>query len=108
MDRLTSLDTSFLANEKANGQMAIGAVLAPPLDRSRPPWELVLVDGFDEDRFAVVYKTHHALADGISAAMDDLKASRHPLGARTIWSLNDWFRNFAPPPLLAAAQRRAG
>ena len=27
MDRLTSFDTSFLANEKANGHMAIGAVL---------------------------------------------------------------------------------
>ena len=34
MDRLTSFDTSFLANEKSNGHMAIGAVLvcdgAPP------------------------------------------------------------------------------
>ena len=27
MDRLTSFDTSFLANEKENGHMAIGAVL---------------------------------------------------------------------------------
>ena len=27
MDRLTSFDTSFLTNEKANGHMAIGAVL---------------------------------------------------------------------------------
>ena len=27
MDRLTSFDTSFLANEKGNGHMAIGAVL---------------------------------------------------------------------------------
>ena len=27
MDRLTSFDTSFLANEKANGHMAIGALL---------------------------------------------------------------------------------
>jgi WS/DGAT/MGAT family acyltransferase len=143
MDRLTSFDTSFLANEKANAHMAIGAVLvcagsppdaedflahirsrvhqlprlrqrllypplrlgtpfwvdhpdfdihrhvrrvalaqpgtearfrdlvgellAPPLDRSKPLWELILVEGFEEDRFAIVYKTHHAMADGISA-----------------------------------------
>jgi diacylglycerol O-acyltransferase len=143
MDRLTSFDTSFLANEKDNAHMAIGAVLmcagsapdaedflahirsrvhqlprlrqrllypplglgtpfwvdhaefdihrhvrrttlpapgseaqfrdlvgellAPPLDRSKPLWELNLVDGFAEDRFAIVYKTHHAMADGISA-----------------------------------------
>ncbi len=45
----------------------IGEVLSPPLDRSRPLWELWLVDGFAEDRFGIVYKTHHALADGISA-----------------------------------------
>jgi diacylglycerol O-acyltransferase / wax synthase len=143
MDRLSSFDTSFLANEKDNAHMAIGAVLvfdgsapsqeeflaqirsrlhqlprlrqlllvpplglgtpfwvddetfdvhrhvfratlpapgtdaelqalagelyAPALDRSKPLWELTLVDGFAEERFAVVYKTHHAMADGISA-----------------------------------------
>lgn len=143
MDRLTSFDASFLANEKANGHMAIGALLmcegeapdqedflthirsrvhqlprlrqrllypplglgtpfwvdcpefdihrhvsratlpepgtdaqfrelvgkllAPPLDRSKPLWELILVEGFADDRFAIVYKTHHAMADGISA-----------------------------------------
>jgi WS/DGAT/MGAT family acyltransferase len=143
MDRLTSFDTSFLANEKENAHMAIGAVLmcagpapseadflthirsrvhqlprlrqrllypplglgtpfwvdhhefdihrhvrrqtlpgpgseeqfralvgellAPPLDRAKPLWELILVEGFEDGRFAIVYKTHHAMADGISA-----------------------------------------
>ena len=45
----------------------VGDVLSPPLDRSRPLWELVLVEGFADDRFAIVYKTHHAMADGFSA-----------------------------------------
>ena len=143
MERLTSFDTSFLANERDNGHMALGAVmvcegsapsledfnahilsrlhllprlrqrvlfpplqlgrpfwadfpdfdiaqhvrqvtlpepgtdaqfhdlvgrcLSPPLDRSKPLWELWLVDGFEDDRFAIVYKTHHSMADGISA-----------------------------------------
>src|ERR1700761_5272080 len=44
-----------------------GALLAPPLDRAQPLWELPLVDGFAGEGFAVVYKTHHAMADGISA-----------------------------------------
>src|SRR6185437_14364669 len=44
-----------------------GELLAPALDRRKPLWELTLVDGFAEDRFAIVYKTHHAMADGISA-----------------------------------------
>ncbi len=33
--------------------------------------------------------------------MDALKASKQPLGAEAIWGLNDWFRDFAPPLLLA-------
>jgi len=45
----------------------VGEVLSPPLDRSRPLWQLVLVEGLAADRFAIVYKTHHALADGFSA-----------------------------------------
>ena len=143
MDRLTSFDTSFLTNEKANGHMAIGAImvcegsapsyedfvthirsrlhllprlrqrlafpplrlgtplwvdfpdfdiaahvrhvtlpapgsdaqfheligeyLSPPLDRAKPLWELWLVDGFEDERFGIIYKTHHSMADGISA-----------------------------------------
>lgn len=36
------------------------------LDRTRPLWELELVDGVDDDRFVVISKTHHCLLDGIS------------------------------------------
>jgi WS/DGAT/MGAT family acyltransferase len=167
MDRLTSFDTSFLANEKANGHMAIGAVLmcegsapeeedflahirsrvhqlprlrqrllypplglgtpfwvdypdfdihrhlrrvdlpapgneaqfqalvgellAPPLDRSKPLWELILVEGFEDDRFAIVYKTHHAMADGISAVdigmlLFDVEPNREPARDEAPWT----------------------
>jgi diacylglycerol O-acyltransferase / wax synthase len=37
----------------------------------------------------------------ISASMQALKASKQPLGAEAIWALNDFFRDFAPPLLLA-------
>jgi diacylglycerol O-acyltransferase len=167
MDRLTSFDTSFLANEKANGHMAIGALLmcagdppsdedflahirsrvhllprlrqrllypplrlgtpfwvdhpgfdihrhvrrmtlpapgteaqfrelvggllAPPLDRSKPLWELTLVEGFEEGGFAIVYKTHHAMADGISAVdigmlLFDVEPHSEPARDETPWS----------------------
>ena len=33
----------------------------------RPLWELNVVEGFADERFAIVYRTHHAMADGISA-----------------------------------------
>lgn len=36
------------------------------LDRHRPLWEMHLVEGLDEGRFAVYAKTHHALMDGVS------------------------------------------
>ena len=38
-----------------------------PLDRHRPLWEMNIVEGMADHRFAVVTKTHHAMVDGISA-----------------------------------------
>jgi diacylglycerol O-acyltransferase / wax synthase len=182
MDRLTSFDTSFLANEKSNAHMAIGALLmcegeapneddflahirsrvhllprlrqrllypplglgtpfwvdyadfdihrhlrrvslpapgteaqfrdlvgellAPPLDRSKPLWELILVEGFEDDRFAIVYKTHHAMADGISAVdigmlLFDVEPKREPARDETPWQP-------ASPPSKAALIVHAG
>jgi diacylglycerol O-acyltransferase / wax synthase len=43
-----------------------GRVFAQQLDRSKPLWEIWLVDRVGEDQFALVCKTHHALVDGIS------------------------------------------
>ena len=167
MDRLTSFDASFLANEKANAHMAIGAVLvcegpppdradflthirsrvhllprlrqrllypplglgtpfwvddehfdvhnhvrrlalpapggeaelralvgellAPPLDRRHPLWQLTLVEGLADGRFAIVYKTHHAMADGISAVdigmlLFDVEPRQEPDRQETPWA----------------------
>jgi diacylglycerol O-acyltransferase / wax synthase len=41
-------------------------IFSQQLDRTKPLWELWLVEGLEEDRFAVVGKSHHALVDGIS------------------------------------------
>jgi WS/DGAT/MGAT family acyltransferase len=37
------------------------------LDRTRPLWEVYLVEGLHDGRFAIVTKTHHALIDGVNA-----------------------------------------
>ena len=41
-------------------------VFSQRLDRSKPLWEMWLVDGLSDDRFAIVAKSHHCLVDGVS------------------------------------------
>jgi len=41
-------------------------IFSQRLDRSKPVWELWLVDGVSDDRFAVIGKSHHCLVDGVS------------------------------------------
>ena len=43
-----------------------GRVFAQQLDRDKPLWEIWVAEGLEDDRFAVLSKTHHALVDGIS------------------------------------------
>ncbi len=41
-------------------------IMAHPLDRARPLWEMWIVEGLEGDRFAMIAKMHHCMLDGQS------------------------------------------
>jgi WS/DGAT/MGAT family acyltransferase len=52
------------------------------LDRSRPLWEMVLLDGLADGRWALITKTHHCLVDGVgSVDAGDLLLDTEPVPA---------------------------
>ena len=45
-----------------------GRIMSQQLDKTKPLWEIWLVDKLAGDRFAMITKTHHCLIDGVSGA----------------------------------------
>ena len=45
----------------------IATVMQHRLDRERPLWECWVIEGLTDDRWAILLKLHHCLADGIAA-----------------------------------------
>jgi diacylglycerol O-acyltransferase / wax synthase len=46
----------------------IGRVMSQELDRHRPLWEALMIDGLADDRWALALKVHHCMVDGVSGA----------------------------------------
>jgi WS/DGAT/MGAT family acyltransferase len=46
----------------------IGQIASTPLDRRRPLWEFHFAEGMAGNRFALIGKVHHTLADGVASA----------------------------------------
>jgi diacylglycerol O-acyltransferase len=42
-------------------------IVSQHLDRSHPLWEMWVVEGLTENRWAVIWKLHHAMVDGVTA-----------------------------------------
>jgi WS/DGAT/MGAT family acyltransferase len=46
----------------------VGDIAGHQLDRSKPLWEMWLVEGLEDDNIAFVAKMHHSTVDGVAAA----------------------------------------
>ena len=46
----------------------VGDIASTPLNRSRPLWEMALVEGLADGNLALVSKMHHACIDGVTGA----------------------------------------
>jgi diacylglycerol O-acyltransferase / wax synthase len=69
----------------------VGRVFSQQLDRSKPLWELWLVQELERNRFAILTKTHHAMVDGISGVdigtvLFDLEPVPEPATAEDDWA----------------------
>ena len=67
-----------------------GRIFSQQLDRSKPLWELWLVQGLTRKRFALLTKTHHSLVDGVSGVdiatvLFDLQPVPDPVEPDTDW-----------------------
>jgi diacylglycerol O-acyltransferase len=76
----------------------VGRVMSQQLDRAKPLWEIWVVEGLEDGRWAMVCKTHHCLVDGVSgtellAVMLELSPDPSPL------SRDEWRPNPQPSSL---------
>jgi WS/DGAT/MGAT family acyltransferase len=44
----------------------VGRVMSQQLDRTKPLWEIWMVEGLGDNRWALLAKTHHSMVDGVS------------------------------------------
>ncbi|WP_040337802.1 WS/DGAT/MGAT family O-acyltransferase [Candidatus Blastococcus massiliensis] len=45
-----------------------GRILGQRLDMSKPLWELYLIEGLADDRWAIISKVHHCMVDGVAGS----------------------------------------
>jgi diacylglycerol O-acyltransferase / wax synthase len=79
------------------------------LDRTKPLWEMWLVQGLDGGRFALLSKTHHALVDGVSGVdLATVLFDLQPIPAEVEHSDTPWRPRDTPSAIEMAARGMRG
>jgi diacylglycerol O-acyltransferase len=76
-------------NDRQSLYKLVSQLHTPVLDRSRPLWEVHVIDGLEDGQFAMYHKMHHAYADGITMARwtaDNMTESADDLTITPVWT----------------------
>jgi len=68
----------------------VGELHSIRMDRTRPMWEMHVIQGIDDQRFALYTKLHHAYADGVTMSswlVNSLSTSARTKTVTPIWSV---------------------
>lgn len=79
------------ANDREALYKLTSALHEPVLDRSRPLWEVHVIAGLWDKQFAVYYKMHHAVADGITMTrwgVQSLRTTAEDETVTPVWTLD--------------------
>jgi WS/DGAT/MGAT family acyltransferase len=71
-----------------------GKLISSTLDRSKPLWEIYMIEGLSGDRTAIFFKIHHAMVDGLAAielftVLFDLTATTTPAPRKPLYDPPD-------------------
>ena len=91
----------------SSSQNLAARVFSQQLDRSKPLWEMWLIEGLDDGSFGLLTKTHHAMIDGIAGV--DLATVLFDLGPEPTpidEDLDPWVAEPDPNPARPAERRR--
>lgn len=74
-----------------------GQLISSTLDREKPLWEVVFIEGLSENRTSLFFKVHHCMVDGLAAVelfsmLLDLSPDYEPVN-------QDEKKDYNPPPL---------
>lgn len=72
-------------------------IASQQLDRRRPLWEMLIVEGLSGGRFAIISKTHHCMVDGV-ATVDIMTLLLSRVPRTVIEEAPDWLPRPAPTP----------